>query len=175
MRKQPGVRSALAAACIAAALFVVLACMAAHAASGSADELTTLRPGRATAGRETGKPAPKAHDPYAKDVTKRGNTVVVSRKFAAAARKDNSVLLSTVAVRARTDKAGRLAGYQLVTIDQGSSVSKMGFKPGDVVTAINGIPAREFEANRPSLESATRFDVDFTRKGTARKLSVEIR
>ncbi len=168
-------KGSLIAACMAAALFVVVACMPAEAANGGTDEPTVLKPAPSAAGKQGAKPAAAAQDPYAKEVTKRGNTVLVSRVFAAAVKKDNTVLLSKVAVKARVDNAGQLTGYQLVQIDRGSSVSKMGFKPGDVVTAVNGIPAREFEPNRRSLESATKFDVNFMRKGTARKLNVEIR
>ncbi len=162
-------------ACVAAALLVIVACIPAYAANGSTDEHITLSPSQAPAGKGTAKPAAAAQDPYAREVTKRGNTVLVSREFAAAVKKDNSVLLAKVAVKARADKAGQLTGYQLVTIDRGSAIGKMGFKPGDVVTAVNGIPARAFEANRPSLQSATKFDVDFLRKDKPRKLNVEIR
>ncbi len=167
---------ALFAACFAAALFVVVGCMPAYAASGSTDEQTTLRPTQSTAGKQAGKPATAAaQDPYAKEVTKRGSTVLVSREFANAVKKDNGLLLSKAAVKARADKAGQLTGYQLVTIDRGSTISKMGFKPGDVITAINGIPARELEANRSCLQSATKYDVDFLRKDNPRRLNVEIK
>ncbi len=166
---------ALFGACIAGALFVVVGCMPACAANGSTDEQTTLRPTQSTAGKQTGKAPAATQDPSAKEVTKRGSTVLVSREFATAVKKDNGVLLSKAAVRARADKAGQLAGYQLVTIDRGCAISKMGFKPGDVITAINGIPAREFENNRQCLQSATKYDVDFLRKDSPRRLNVEIK
>lgn len=176
VRRFARLNGGLFAACFAAALFVLVCCMPAFGASGIADEPTTLRAGQSRAGKQTGKPATAtAQDPSAKEVTKRGNTVLVSREFANAVKKDNGVLLSKAAVRARADKAGQLTGYQLVTIDRGSAISRMGFKPGDVITAINGIPARELEANRSCLQSATKYDVDFVRKDSQRKLNVEIK
>jgi type II secretory pathway component PulC len=169
MRPPARGKRSLFAACVAAALFTGVACMPGYTANGTNNQTARIK-----AGKQTGKPVARAQDPYAKEVTKRGNIVLVSREFAAAVKKDSSVLLSTVAIKARVDKAGQLTGYRLVAIDRDSAVSRMGFKAGDVVTAVNGIPARRFEPNRPSLESAGRFDVDFIRKKEQRRLNVEI-
>jgi membrane-associated protease RseP (regulator of RpoE activity) len=110
-----------------------------------------------------------------KDIIRLGNNVTISRQFADEVKKSNDIVLSTVAVKARVDKAGALTGYQLVQIDKGSPVERMGLKAGDVITKINGIPAKEFEAKRPILEAASKFDVTIVRKSKQLKMKFDIR
>ena len=51
----------------------------------------------------------------------------------------------------------------------------MGFKAKDILTNLNGIPAKDLEANRRNLEMADRFDVTILRNGKEKRLQVEIR
>ena len=110
-----------------------------------------------------------------KEIIKKGNNVTISRQFADEIKKNSDIVLSTVAVKVRVDKAGALTGYQVVQIDKGSPVEQMGLKAGDVVAMVNGIPAKEFEAKRPILEAASKFDVTIVRKSKQLKMKFEIR
>ncbi len=112
---------------------------------------------------------------YARQITRRGKVVVISRGLADEVRKDNVLLLSAVAIKARVDKGGSLSGYELVEIDRGSIAEKIGFKAKDRIIAVNGVPAGKFEENWVSLQSADRFDVTIVRKGKRQKIVAEIR
>jgi len=114
-------------------------------------------------------------DSYARQITRRGKTIVVSRALADDVKKDNQIVLSTVAIKTRLDKNGDLAGYELVQVDKGSIPENVGFRPGDRIIAVNGIPARAFAANEGSLRSASRFEVTLLRKGRTRRMVLEIR
>jgi S1-C subfamily serine protease len=114
-------------------------------------------------------------DPCAEGVSRQGSLAVVTRQCADEARRDNTIVLSKVAIKARLDKKGRLRGYEAVEIDKGSAVERMGFMPHDLLTSVNGIPARDLNTRRRSLESADRFDITILRKGRAQKIRLEIR
>ncbi len=114
-------------------------------------------------------------DPYAREVTRRGNLILVSKKLADAAKRDNLIVLSKVAIKGRLDRRGELQAYELVQVDKGSVVEKMGFRPGDLLTSVNAIPARRFYAERQTLEGANSLHVIIKRKGKAMKMTVEIR
>lgn len=90
-------------------------------------------------------------------------------------RKDNEIVLSSVAIKTRVDKNGNLAGYELFEIDKGSIPEKVGFRSGDRVIAVNGIPARNLEKSQAALQAAGRFEITIIRKGKTRKIFVEIR
>ncbi|OPY69400.1 MAG: hypothetical protein A4E57_01201 [Syntrophorhabdaceae bacterium PtaU1.Bin034] len=117
----------------------------------------------------------KGVDPYTKEVKKkRGNVVVVSRRFSDEVKKNNQIILSKVAVKSRLDKNGQLEAYQLVVIDKGSVVDKIGLKPKDLITSVNGVPVKDLNANREVLEMADHFDITVVRKGKAKKFVIEI-
>jgi type II secretory pathway component PulC len=109
------------------------------------------------------------------EILRKGNLIIVSRPFVDQVMKNNEIVLSTVAIKSRLDKNGLLEGFQLFQIDRGSVVEKMGFKAKDILTNLNGIPAKDLEANRRSLETADHFDVTILRNGKEKKLQVEIR
>ncbi len=108
-------------------------------------------------------------------IVRKGNTVIVPRQFVDEVKKKNDIVLSTVAIKSRVGKDGQLQGYQLFQIDRGSAVEKMGFRAKDVIVKVNGIPARDLEANRQSLESSDHFDVTFLRDGKERRMRIEVR
>jgi len=124
-------------------------------------------------------PAAAARKPdfshYARQITRQGKMIIVPRSLADEVKKDNQIVLSSVAIKTRVDKNGNLAGYELFEIDKGSIPEKVGFRSGDRVIAVNGIPARNLEKNQTALEAAGRFEVTFVRKGKTRKIVVEIR
>ncbi len=110
-----------------------------------------------------------------KEITRLGRVVIVSQALANDIKSDNRIVLSKVAVKTRVGKDGRIEGYELVEVDRGSIPEKLGFRPKDLISEVNGMPARDCIANRAVLESAGRFHVTILRKGRARKLVVEIR
>ncbi|MBA4417789.1 MAG: hypothetical protein C0392_07755 [Syntrophus sp. (in: bacteria)] len=113
-------------------------------------------------------------DPYAKEIKKSGDIVVVSRSFTELVRKNNSIIFSKVAVQQRLDDTGKIAGYELVSIDRGSAAEKTGLRSHDLITGVNGVPARDFNANRESLEACNRFDITLLRKGKEKNIIIEI-
>ncbi len=122
----------------------------------------------------TGK-TQKVADPYAKEITKQGKIIVVSKKFVDLAKEDHAIVLSKVAVKQRVDENGKVSAYQLVQVDRGSSVEKMGFKAGDLLVSVNGIPARELTASQKKLEQETQFEAIVLRKGKKVKFLFEVR
>jgi S1-C subfamily serine protease len=54
-------------------------------------------------------------------------------------------------------------------------VDRMGFRPGDLLTAVNGIPARDLIANQKSLEQQNRLELVIMRKSKKMNLSVEVK
>lgn len=127
--------------------------------------------GGKTASTRKGK---KPVDPYAKEIRKSGDIVVLSKLFADLVRENNSIILSKVAIQQRLDNAGKVAGYELVSIDRGSVVEKTGLRSHDLVTSVNGVLARDFNASRESLEACNRFDITILRKGKVKNLIIEI-
>ena len=156
-------------------LLCALACVFPHRgmAAGQASE-PTGQIQRSSFGSEaqaaTAPAGARMADPYAREVAKRGDLVIISRKLADAVKKDNGIVLSKVAVKVRLDGKGELRAYELVQVDKGSVVEKMGFRPGDLITAVNNIRARDFDDKRQSLESSDRFNVTFLRKGKTGRL-----
>jgi S1-C subfamily serine protease len=134
-------------------------------------------PAFASKAKATGHPPEdqKASQGPRKEITREGNLVIVTKSFAEEVKKDNTIVLSTVAIKSRLNQDGQLQGFQLFQVDQGSAVERMGFKAKDVLTSVNGIPARELEANRHTLENAQGFDVRILRNGKERKIRITIR
>ena len=130
-----------------------------------------------TKGKGAAESHPREKQPgrWSRDIIRRGNLIIISKQLADQVRKNNDIILSTVAIKTRLDKDGRLDGFQLFQVDSGSIVEKMGFMPKDVLTGVNGIPARDLQANRQSLDSADRFDITIMRNGKEKRLGVEIR
>ena len=108
-------------------------------------------------------------------MTRRGNLILVSKKLADAAKRDNLIVLSKVAIKGRLDRRGELQAYESSRSTREASWEKMGFRPGDLLTSVNAIPARRFYAERQTLEGANSLHVIIKRKGKAMKMTVEIR
>jgi hypothetical protein len=61
-----------------------------------------------------------------KDIVKKGNVIIISKQFAEAVEKNSDLVLFHITVKSRFDKEGHLDGIQLVQIDRGSAVEKVG-------------------------------------------------
>jgi membrane-associated protease RseP (regulator of RpoE activity) len=162
---------------LAAGILAPATCLAGLEAAPAAP---TATPAAETVKQDGGLPAAagaQKPDPsyYTRQIARRGKTVIVAPGLADEVKKDNQIVLSSVAVKTRVDKNGNLAGYELFEIDKGSIPEKIGFRSGDRIIAVNGIPARNLEKNQAALQSAGRFEVTILRKGKARKIFVEIR
>ncbi len=138
----------------------------------------------ADSGADAGSPAKqdsahrqnsRAPEQWVKEIARRGNMIVVPESLANEVRKDATFVLSTVAIKGRLGKDGHIAAYELVQIDSGSIPEKMGFKPKDLISEVNGVPARDFIEKEKTLQSANRFNVTLLRNGKVRKLVVAIR
>lgn len=121
--------------------------------------------------KETVKPA----DKYSKEIVRNKNKVTVSRVFVDTVEKNNAIVLSNVAVRQRIDKNGKLEAWELVEIDRGSLVAKMGFRAGDRVTSVNGIPVRALETKRTELATSSRWELLVYRYGKPWRMVIEVR
>jgi hypothetical protein len=109
------------------------------------------------------------------EIQKKGDVIVVSKKFADKVKRNNDIILNQIAIKSRFDKEGRLNGIQLVQIDRGGAVAKAGFMTLDTIVAINGLLPNEWESRRTSIEQSTKFDITILRKGKQRILKIEIR
>lgn len=114
-------------------------------------------------------------DPYSNEVTMNKDKVTISKGFLRAIKKDNAIILSKVAVRQRRGRDGRLDAWELVEIEKGSVVAKMGFRSGDRLKSINGIPVSEFEAKRTYLEASRRWEFSIYRRKRPQNVIVEVR
>jgi S1-C subfamily serine protease len=143
-----------------------------------AADVAAAHPPAAETKKQGGLPAtgdPGKADRYAREITRRSGVVVVSKALAEDVKRDVDIVLSAVTIKAHVGRDGRIAAYEVVQIDRGSIPEKLGFRPNDLISEVNGVPARDFIASRRSLGSARRFRVTIFRKGKPRTLVVEIR
>ena len=104
--------------------------------------------------------------------------MLISKPLAEQIKKDNSLLFSSVAVKAETDARGQPTGYKIVAVDKGSVAQKMGILPDDTVQEVNGYKlnnAEDFKKAYDTLKNETRFEVRVLRKGRVETLRYEIR
>lgn len=126
-------------------------------------------------GSTVAKDTAKGVDPYAREVVRGKNRITVSKAFVDAVKKNHAVVLSRAAVRQRPDENGRVEAIELVQIDRGSSVAKMGFRPGDRIKSVNGMPVGELEAKRLEIEMANRWELTILRQGKPLRMVIEVR
>jgi len=156
-------------------LVIICAALALSSVATAKTVISSPKTGKTESATASDRPDSAASRGQMKDIGRRGDLVIVSKQFVDEVKKDNGIVLSKVAIKVRVDADGKLTGYQLVQIDRGSAVEKMGFKPLDVLTGVNGVPARELEVHRPSLETADRFDVTILRGGKKKTMRIEVR
>jgi type II secretion system protein C len=123
------------------------------------------------------QPLPRAED-SAKDIKKEGKTTVIARSLADQMRKDNTTIMSSIAVKLSTDASGRPNGYKVVSVDSGSLAQKLGIKADDVLQTVNGYELRTAEDTKKAqdaLKNASKFEVKVLRQGKVETLRYEIR
>ncbi len=116
----------------------------AHAqATCLAADVAAARPPATETKKQGGLPAPgdpgKA-DRYAREITRRSGVVVVSKALAEDVKRDVDIVLSAVTIKAHAGRDGRIAAYEVVQIDRGSIPERLGFRPNDLISEVNGVP-----------------------------------
>jgi S1-C subfamily serine protease len=118
------------------------------------------------------KAGPRGRSDYSKDIRKEGAVTLVSKSLVEKLKKDNSTIMSSIAVKAAAD------GLQVVAVDQGSIAQRMGIAANDVVQEVNG-HRLDASANMTkvyeALKNATKFEVKVMRRGKPETLRYEIR
>jgi type II secretion system protein C len=136
-----------------------------------------------TAKKEEARPArkdqiaPKAID-YSKDVKKEGKTTVLSKSLADRIKSDNTVVMSSLAIKLSTDAAGKANGYKVVSVDKGSLANKLGIMQDDVLQEVNGFQLKNAEDAKKAhetLRNASKLEVKVLRRGKVETLRYEIR
>jgi type II secretory pathway component PulC len=120
----------------------------------------------------------KAKPDLDREIRKEGKALLISKPLADQIKSDNSLLFSSVAVKAETDARGQPTGYKIVAVDKGSVAQKMGILPDDTIQEVNGYKlnnAEDFRKAYDTLKNETRFEVRVLRKGRVETLRYEIR
>lgn len=114
----------------------------------------------------------------APQIKREGKTLVIPRTLAERIKKDNSSIMSSIAVKIATDAKGQAAGYKVVAIDQNSIVGKMGLKPDDTLQAVNGHSLKsgnDLKKLYDDLKNASKFELKVLRQGKLETIFYEIR
>jgi hypothetical protein len=119
--------------------------------------------------------ARQSADLFNREIIPRKNRVLVSRTFVEAVIDNKAILLSTVALRQHTGRNGRVDSLELVQVDKGSPVAKMGFKSGDHLCKVNGIAVGDLDDKRAELEASNRWELMVLRQGKHRRIVIEVR
>lgn len=126
---------------------------------------------------DEGKDA-KAKSDLDREIRKEGKALLISKPLAEKIKSDNSLLFSSVAVKAETDTRGQPTGYRIMAVDKGSIAQRMGILPDDTIQEVNGYKfnnAEDFKKAYDTLKKETRFEVRVLRKGRVETLRYEIR
>lgn len=121
--------------------------------------------------------SPRTAD-YTKDVKKEGKTTVISKSLADKMKNDNTMIMSSLAIKLSTDSAGKPNGYKVVGVDKGSLAQTLGIMPDDVLQEVNGYQLKTSEDLKKAhdgLKNASRFEVKVLRRGKVETLRYEIR
>ncbi len=115
---------------------------------------------------------------YGKEIRREGTTTVISKSLAEKMKTDNTMILSSVAIKLSTDASGKPNGYKVVGVDKGSLAQKLGVLPDDVLQEVNGYQlknAEETKKAQDALKNASRFELKVLRRGKMETLRYEIR
>lgn len=107
-----------------------------------------------------------------------GDTSTLLRQYRDALTNNPTSLMDLVRAEPVVDEAsGQLKGYRLAPGRDRALLSRFGLRPGDVVTAVNGIPLdnpiKALEIMR-DLAGANQVSVDVDRNGTAQSFAFQI-
>jgi len=148
------------------------------APSQSSGAVLTAKNDKTTKKGKEEKAQPKQQADYSKDIRKEGNTVVVSKALADKIRVDNSVVLSSVAVKASLDNNGQSNGFKIVAVDRGSIAEKMGIAANDIIQEVNGRKLTASDDGKKAQESfknTSKFEVKVLRGKQTKMLHYEVK
>jgi type II secretory pathway component PulC len=107
-----------------------------------------------------------------KGIRKEGSVTLIPKALAERLKKDNNIVMSSIAVKAAND------GLIVVAVDQGSIAQKIGIAPNDTLQEINGYKldaSGDMSKVYDQLKNDTTFDVKVLRSGRPETLHYEIR
>ena len=107
-----------------------------------------------------------------KGIRKEGSVTLIPKALAERLKKDNNIVMSSIAVKAADD------GLKVVAVDQGSIAQKIGIAPDDTLQEINGHKlnaSEDMSKVYDELKNVTTFDVKLLRSGRSETLRYEIR
>ena len=112
-----------------------------------------------------------------KDIVQEGDTTVISKNLFNKYKKDIGAIRKNVGV-APVMENNKLKGFRIRYIKKGSDFDKVGVKPGDIITAINGeeitdlsVPIRFFN----NLDTITNATITIKRGNEEKELEYEVR
>ncbi len=107
-----------------------------------------------------------------KGIRKEGSVTLIPKTLAEKLKKDNNMVMSSIAVKATGD------GLKVVAVDHGSIAQKIGIAPDDTLQEINGHKLNASEDMNKvynELKNVTTFEVRLLRRGRPETLRYEIR
>jgi type II secretory pathway component PulC len=107
-----------------------------------------------------------------KGIRKEGSVTLIPKVLAERLKKDNNIVMSSIAVKAADD------GLKVVAVDQGSIAQKIGIAPNDTLQEVNGHKLNASEDMNKvydELKDVTTFEVKLLRSGRPETLRYEIR
>ena len=107
-----------------------------------------------------------------KGIRKEGSVTLIPKALADKLKKDNNIVMSSVAVKAADD------GLKVVAVDPGSVAQKIGLAPDDTLQEINGHKLNASEDMNKvydELKNVSTFEVKVLRRGIPETLRYEIR
>jgi type II secretory pathway component PulC len=107
-----------------------------------------------------------------------GNTVIIPKALSDRIKTDNSLIMSSVAVRASVDDQGKANGYRVVSVDKGSVAERVGIMAGDVVQEINGLrlaSSADLNSAYNKFRNESKFVVKVLRNGRTQDLAYDVR
>ncbi len=123
------------------------------------------------AGVAAAKPAIGKVNP-GKEIKRQGSVTRISKSLAERLRADNTMIMSSVAVKPSPE------GVKIVAVDKGSIAQQMGIAPNDTLQEVNGHKlgsAADMSTVYESLKNATDFEDTILRSGKPETLRYQIR
>ena len=107
-----------------------------------------------------------------KEIKKQGSVVKISKSLAERLKADNTMIMSSVAVKPSPE------GVKIVAVDKGSLAQQIGLMPDDTLQEVNGRKLGSTEDMKgvyDSLKNTADFDITVLRKGRRETLRYQIR
>jgi type II secretory pathway component PulC len=107
-----------------------------------------------------------------KGIRKEGATTLISKSLAERLKPNNSMVMSSIAVKVAAD------GLKVVAVDHGSVAQRMGIAPDDTLQEVNGYKlnsSQDMNKVYEALKNATQFNLKVLRRGKSETLRYENR